>query len=48
MRGVFSQINSLLKAPLSSSPFDIFLIVGLVIVAIFLWTRVLRAFEDIA
>ncbi len=45
---MFQKINSLLRAPLSSSPLDILLIVGLVIVAIFLWTRVLRVIEELA
>jgi hypothetical protein len=44
--GILSQIHSFLISPLNSSPRDLFLIVGLLIIIVFLWTRILNAIEE--
>jgi hypothetical protein len=44
--GLLSQIHSFLIAPLNSSPRDLFLIVGLLMIIVFLWTRILSAIEE--
>ena len=44
--GIFSQIHSFLISPLSSSPRDLFLIVGLLLIIVYMWTRILRAIES--
>ena len=44
--GLFTQIHTFLTSPLSSSPRDLFLIVGLLIIIVFLWTRILRGIEE--
>lgn len=45
-QGLLSQIHTFLVSPLNSSPRDLFLIVGLLLVIVFLWTRILSAIEE--
>ena len=43
---LIGDANSFLKSPLKSSPYDIALIVLIVGIAAFLWTRVLAMLEE--
>lgn len=46
-KGLLSRLHDFLLQPLSSSPRDLFLIVGLLIIIVYLWTRILRTIEEL-